>query len=96
MEIDEVHQVTDEIVAAFRRLVPQLSSSGHQTSREEIAQIVDSPATVLYIARDPERQGEIVGMLTLAMYQIPTCLRAWIEDVEIGRASCRERVSLEV
>ena len=92
MEIVEVHQVTDEIVAAFRRLVPQLSSSGHQTSREEIVQIVESPSTVLFIARDPERQGEIVGMLTLAMYQIPTCLRAWIEDVVVDASTRGKRI----
>ena len=34
MDILEVHQVTDELMAAFERLVPQLSSSGKKPSRE--------------------------------------------------------------
>ena len=45
--------------------------------------MADSPATILYIARDPQRQDEIVGTLTLALYRIPTGLRAWIEDVVV-------------
>jgi ribosomal protein S18 acetylase RimI-like enzyme len=92
MDILEVHQVTDEIMAAFERLVPQLSSSGRKPSREEITQIVESPASVLYIARDPDRQGEIIGTLTLAMYRIPTGLKAWIEDVVVDESARGKRV----
>jgi len=99
MDILEVHQVTDELMAAFERLVPQLSSSGRKPSRDEITQIVESPATVLYIARDPDRQGaqggsqgEIVGTLTLAMYRIPTGLKAWIEDVVVDESARGKRI----
>ena len=82
MEITEVNQVTDEITAAFVRLVPQLSSSP-APSRAELAQIVASPTTVLYIARDENQKGEIVGTLTLAIYRILTGLHAVIEDVVV-------------
>jgi ribosomal protein S18 acetylase RimI-like enzyme len=82
MEIIEVIQVTDDITAAFARLVPQLSSSP-APSKSELTQIVDSPATILFIARDPENQGEIVGTLTLVLYRIPTGARAVIEDVVV-------------
>ena len=75
--------VTDELVAAFERLVPQLSSSNPAPSREHIAEMVQSPATILFIARDQEASDEIVGTLTLAMFRIPTGLRAWIEDVVV-------------
>lgn len=92
MEIVEVRQVTEDLVEAFGRLIPQLSSSGKKPSREEIARIVDSPATVLYIARDPEQQGAIVGTLTLAMYPIPTGLKAWIEDVVVDEAARGKRI----
>jgi ribosomal protein S18 acetylase RimI-like enzyme len=44
---------------------------------------VASPATVLFVARDPHRNGEIAGTLTLALFRIPTGLRAWIEDVVV-------------
>jgi len=83
MDIVEVTEVTEELCTAFRRLIPQLSSSNPPPAREELAAIVSSPATVLFVARDPDRGGEIVGTLTLALFRIPTGLRAWIEDVVV-------------
>ena len=79
-EIEIATAVTDEIVAAFGRLIPQLSSSSPAPDREELAAIVDDPFSVLYLARV---DGRIVGSLTLALYQIPTGLKAWIEDVVV-------------
>lgn len=87
MIIEEANQVTDELVAAFARLVPQLSSSSPAPTRQEIAEMVNSPATVVFIARDETRGGEIVGSLTLALFRIPTGLRAWIEDVVVDTSA---------
>jgi ribosomal protein S18 acetylase RimI-like enzyme len=87
MNISEATAVTDELVAAMARLVPQLSSSNPPPTREELAELVNSPATVLFIARDPDRGGEIVGTLTLALFRIPTGIRAWIEDVVVDGAA---------
>jgi len=87
VEITRVTQVTDEIEAAFVRLIPQLSSSNPPPTRGELNELVASPATILFVARDPDRGGEIVGALTLALFRIPTGLRAWIEDVIVDAAS---------
>ena len=83
-EIEIATEVTDEIVAAFARLIPQLSSSSPAPGREELSAIVDDPFSVLYLARV---DGRIVGSLTLALYQIPTGLKAWIEDVVVDDAA---------
>jgi len=88
LTIERVTEVTDELVAAFERLIPQLSSSNPPPTRDEIGEMVASPATVLLIARDLSRNNEIVGALTLALFRIPTALRAWIEDVIVD-TSCR-------
>jgi len=88
MTIERVTEVTDELVAAFERLIPQLSSSNPPPTRAEIGEMVASPAIVLLVARDPSRGNEIVGALTLALFRIPTALRAWIEDVIVD-TSCR-------
>ena len=88
MTIERATEVTDELVAAFERLIPQLSSSNPPPTRAEINEMVASPAIVLLIARDPSRGNEIVGALTLALFRIPTGLRAWIEDVIVD-TSCR-------
>jgi ribosomal protein S18 acetylase RimI-like enzyme len=79
-EIEIADAVTDEVVVAFERLIPQLSSSSPAPTRDHLAAIVDNPFSVLYLARV---DGEIVGSLTLATYQIPTGLKAWIEDVVV-------------
>ena len=39
-----------------------------------------SPATVFFVLRDGE-DGPVVGTLTLAIFRIPSGVRAWIEDV---------------
>ena len=44
-----------------------------------------SPAITQFVARDDD--GTIVGVSTLAVFRIPTGLRAWIEDVIIDEAA---------
>ena len=80
MEIVAVKEVSEELVQAFRKLIPQLSRSNPPPSAERLAEIVASDATVLLIAVESD---QIVGSLTLAMFRIPTGLRAWIEDVVV-------------
>jgi len=82
----EVVEVDDELVAAFARLTPQLSSSSPAPGPDELAEIVSGPATVLFVARDID-SGDIVGTLTLALFRIPTGLRAWIEDVVVDESA---------
>jgi len=84
LEILPATRVDDELLAAFAELVPQLSSSSPPPNADELAAIVDSPDSVLYIAR---LDDAIVGSLTLVFYRIPTGLRAWIEDVVVSEAA---------
>ncbi len=85
MEITLVDQVTDEIEAAFNRLVPQLSTSARVPNRAEIQEIADNES--LLIARDPDQGGLILGALTLVTFRIPTGVRSWIEDVVVDEAA---------
>ena len=71
---------TDELVAAFVRLVPQLSKSSPPPSRDELAAMIGSDASDVLVARV---DGTIVGTLTLVTFRIPTGVRAWIEDVVV-------------
>lgn len=84
--VEECESVTDELVQAMERLIPQLSSSSPPPSAGELAEIVGSDATHLLLARDgdgPGLGGRIVGSMTLAVFRIPTGVRAWIEDVVV-------------
>ena len=81
--IETAAEATGEVVSSVARMLPLLSSSSPPPSVEEISEIVRSPATTLFIARDGDG-GPIVGTLTLAIFRIPTGLRAWIEDVIVA------------
>jgi ribosomal protein S18 acetylase RimI-like enzyme len=83
--ISEATESTDELRDALVRLVPQLSSSSPPPSEEELADIVQSPSSVLFVARTTA--GDIVGSLTLALFRVPTGVRAWIEDVVVDEVA---------
>jgi ribosomal protein S18 acetylase RimI-like enzyme len=84
VEVVECDAITPAVVAAFERLTPQLSSSNPPPTRAQLDEIARSSATVLFLARDGDA---IVGTLTLALFRIPTGLRAWIEDVVVDEAA---------
>lgn len=82
MEIFEAKEVTEELVEAFRRLTPQLSSSNPAPGPAELQEIVASPAVILFMAR---ADGKLIGSLSLVVFRIPTGVRAWIEDVVVDQ-----------
>jgi hypothetical protein len=61
------------VVEAFGRLSPQLSRSARPLDHQALARIVACPVDTVLLARS---QGEIVGMLTLVVFPIPSGLRA--------------------
>ena len=87
VQIIEAAEVTPELVAAFERLIPQLSSSNPAPTETELAAICESEASVLLIAVDRDADDRILGSLTLAWFRIPTGVRAWIEDVVVDEAA---------
>jgi len=85
--IEEVVEVTNELMTAVGQLFPQLSSTASLPGRPEMEDIIASPRNALFIARDPDQNDEIMGMATLALYRTPTGLHAWIEDVVVDENS---------
>ena len=80
MNVEEVTEVSAELVEAFARLTPQLSRSAPPPGEQELERVVQSESTRLLVAK---LDGAIVGSLTLALFSVPTGLRAWIEDVVV-------------
>jgi ribosomal protein S18 acetylase RimI-like enzyme len=96
--IEELSEVTDEVVEAFARLLPQLSTSAKPLDATALRDVVSSPAVTVLLAKS---DGAIVGTTSLVVFRIPTGVRAWIEDVivdtaaghqGIGKALVREAV----
>jgi len=84
LSIEVVTDVTGEVLAAFDRLLPQLSSTAKPLDRAALARTVSCESNTVLIARDGV---EIVGSLTLVMFPLPTGQRAWVEDVVVDRAA---------
>ena len=82
--IEIAGEATDELVAAFGRLLPQLSQRSSPPSKAELAEMIASPACDVLVAR---LDGAVVGTLTLVTFRIPTGVRAWIEDVVVDDAA---------
>ena len=84
--IVECRAADEALVAAVARLLPQFSSSAKPAGAQHLARIVESPSTTLLLARDGERD-EIVGMLTLLVFAVPSAVRAQIHDVVVDEAA---------
>ena len=89
IQVREATTVDEALVGAMARLIPQLSSSNPPPDAAALEAIVSSDASVLLTAVDPSATGEaaILGSMTLALFRIPTGLRAWIEDVVVDEAA---------
>jgi ribosomal protein S18 acetylase RimI-like enzyme len=84
VDITPATEVTDELVDAIVRLIPQLSSTAPIPSRADLEEVVGSPSTTVLVAR---QSGAIVGTLALVVFRIPTGPRAQIEDVVVDEAA---------
>jgi ribosomal protein S18 acetylase RimI-like enzyme len=90
LNVFEVHEVDDELEAVVPGLVRRLSQSAPAPTREQLVALVSHPAITFLAARVDE--GPIIGILTLALFPVPTGLRAWIEDVVVDAAASRQGV----
>ena len=89
VEIEHATVVDDELVSAFQRLVPQLSSSSPHRPPISWRRSSTSPGSVLFLARV---DGAIVGTLTLVSYRTPSGLKTWIEDVIVDTSASRQGI----
>lgn len=75
---------TAQLLEGVNRLLPQLSSRAAALEMADLDRLITSSASTLFVAR---RDGELVGMLTLVTFVIPSGRRAWIEDVVVDEAA---------
>jgi ribosomal protein S18 acetylase RimI-like enzyme len=81
LSITRVETITPELLAAFERLIPQLTQASIPT-REELQKLIDSPS-VLILAR---ADGEIVGAAALGVFRTPSGVHAHVEDVIVDES----------
>ena len=83
MYIEKVFELRDEIFDAILRLTPYLGSHRALPTRAEITSLIHSESSTLWVARYPDQSGVIAGILTIAIYRVPTGLRSIVEDVVV-------------
>ena len=81
MKIIEIRDYSEEVLNAVNNLIPQLSSSASPLTKEDLVAIINSESSHLLMAID---NGIYYGSLTLAVFSIPTGVRALIEDVVVS------------
>ena len=92
MVILQMKQVTEDIEAAFARLIPQLTQHSPPPKREMLAQMAASDQVCIFLAREEDEQGHILGTATLATFLSPTGRHGWIEDVVVDRDARRRGI----
>ena len=84
IEICKITTASAKLLEALERLLPQLSQSAQMPSNQYVEQMLRGGNTHLFVA---EQGGEILGMLSLVVVEIPTGRKAWIEDVVVDEAA---------
>ena len=95
MQIEIQSKFSEELLDAFTRLIPQLKISFPLLTRDELNSLLASDASTLMTARD-ESTGQIIGMLTLIVYRVPTGIRARIEDVVVDESMRGRGIAVEL
>lgn len=85
MKITALTEVTNEVVSAFERLIPQLNLHCPPPPFEVLVSLLSSEGIVVFLAWDGPGESEIIGTATLVIYETPTGLHGWIEDVVVDR-----------
>ena len=84
IEIFEVTESNESTLKLVNRLLPQLSKSAQPLTSGKLKEIVQSTHVHLFIAREGT---DVLGMLSLVVFPIPTGIRAWVEDVVVDESA---------
>jgi ribosomal protein S18 acetylase RimI-like enzyme len=82
IEIFEIQEADEAILTSVNRLLPQLSKSARPINGEKLKRLVESESTRLFFAKEGT---DVLGMLSLVVFPIPTGVKAWIEDVVVDQ-----------
>jgi ribosomal protein S18 acetylase RimI-like enzyme len=90
MIIEKMTQPSQELVDALQRLVPQLGIHKVPPNLQELAYLLASEGSTLLVARDQDE--EIIGILSLTVYRVPTGIRSIVEDIVVDERMRRQGV----
>ena len=80
-EIKLQRVVNDKLVEDVTRIIPYLTSSNPEITKDWLRVIIESPCNTLLVAKTED--DTVIGMLSLVIFPLPSGLRARIEDVVV-------------
>jgi ribosomal protein S18 acetylase RimI-like enzyme len=84
MYIGKVSEVTDELYRALLQLIPP--------TQQELEKLINSESSTLLVAHRDGEDAQILGVLCLTIYRVPTGVRSIIEDLIVDATARREGV----
>ena len=93
MHIGKASEVTDELYRSLLQLIPQLGKHKLPPTQEELKKLVNSDSSTLLVAYRDREDDQIVGILCLTIYRVPTGVRSIIEDLIVDENCRREGVA---
>jgi GNAT superfamily N-acetyltransferase len=84
MKIERIESFSIKVFDAVLRLLPQLASDAKLPTKKFFKDFLKSKNSFFFIAKHDD--GEIIGMLTIGIYIIPSGTKIWIEDVVVEEA----------
>lgn len=92
MTIEQLTQIDEKTYEAFKSLISQLTGDENRyPTLGELQKVILSEDTMVFVAREKDR---ILGTTTLALYRLPSGIKAWIEDVVVDESARGKGVSV--
>ena len=93
MFIEKAAEVTEGLYRAVNDLLSQLGAQKVNSTWEELRSLLQSESSTLLVARFPDENSEIAGILTLVVYRVPTGVRCIVEDVVVDEKLRRRGIA---
>lgn len=87
-QVENTRESCECATEALNRLLPELTGNAPRLSATDVAEMLKSGQTRIYLGRD--EAGIVQASATLVMCSSPTGCKAWIEDVVVAK-DCRRR-----
>ncbi len=94
ISVEHTKTINSDLIQAVQALFPQLTKFSPMPDEAALQEIISSPTSSLWIAKN--EGGQIIGMLCLAIYRTTTGVHAWIEDVVVDQNARRQGVAAQM
>ncbi len=94
ISVEQVKIINPELMQAVQGLFPQLTNFSPMPDEADLLEIINSPVSSLWIAKNDGEQ--IIGMLCLVIYRTPSGVHARIEDVVVDQKARRQGAAAQM